>query len=286
MILISGATGTNGREIAKLLSAAGVPTRALVRSEKAARSLSLPGVQTVLGDFGNPASLEVGLKGVERALLLTPFVEDQEPLQAAFIAAAGRAGVRHVVKFSCLGADAGSMTTLFRQHGRGEEILKASGLAWTLLRPNSFMQNFLGSAATIAQGGLYAPMDEAAVSFVDARDIAAVAVRALTESGHEGKTYEITGSAALSHDQIAAILTETLGQTVAFTSVSPGQFRESMLQFGVPVWAADSLNGLYAAYRAGAGETVTDAVREVTGKTPIPFEQFAREHATALKGGA
>jgi uncharacterized protein YbjT (DUF2867 family) len=284
MILIAGATGTNGREIARLLSAAGVPARALVRSPRSAGAITLPGIEPVVGDFGDPESLVAALKGVERTLLLTPFVEDQAPLQAAFITAARRAGVRHIVKFSCMDADPASATTLFRQHGQGERLLETSGLAWTMLRPNSFMQNFLGSAATIAQGALYAPLDEARVSFVDTRDIAAVAVKALTEPGHEGKTYEITGPTALTHTEIAAVLTEVLGRQVSFTSVSPGQFRESMLGFGVPAWAADSLNALYAAYREGRGERVTDAILRETGKSPISFEQFARDHAQALQG--
>jgi uncharacterized protein YbjT (DUF2867 family) len=284
MILITGATGTNGREIARLLSKAGVPVRALVRSAKSAAGLQLPGIQPVIGDFGDPASLKAALAGVERALLLTPFVEDQRPLQAAFIDTARRAGVRHVVKFSCMGADAASITSIFRQHGEGERLLEGSGMAWTHLRPNSFMQNFLGSAATIAQGALYAPMDESRVSFVDARDIAAVAVAALTQPGHEGKAYEITGSESLSHVEVAATLTATLERKVEFVTVSPGQFRESMLQFSLPAWAADGLNELYAAYRRGEGATVTDAVRQITGRGPITFEQFAREHVPSLTG--
>jgi uncharacterized protein YbjT (DUF2867 family) len=284
MILITGATGTNGREIARMLSAAGVASRALVRNPKSAEAIAASGLHPVFGDFGDPESLIAALTGVERALLLTPFVEDQVPLQAAFITAARRAGVRHIVKFSALGAEPASSTAILRQHGQGERLLESSGLAWTMLRPNSFMQNFLGSAATIAQGALYAPMDSCAVSFVDARDIAAVAVKTLTEPGHEGKTYEITGPAARTHAEIAALLTNALGQPVSFVSVSPGQFRESMLGFGVPAWAADSLNELYAAYRAGQGAAVTDAITRVAAKSPIPFEQFARDHAQALKG--
>jgi uncharacterized protein YbjT (DUF2867 family) len=286
MILITGATGTNGREVVRQLSAAGVPVRALVRDAARAGAIRLPGVEIFEGDLGRPETLPVVLAGVERALLLTPWLPNQVELQTHFIEAARRAGLRRLVKFSVLGADPGSPVGILRQHGEIEQQVEASGIPYTLLRPNSFMQNFLAFAATISHGALCAPMAEGRVSFVDARDIAAVAVRVLTEAGHEGRTHTITGPEALTHGQVAETLGAALGRTVTYVNVTPAQFADSMLSYGAPAWMADGLNALYGAYRVGAAAVVTDTVARVAQKAPIAFDQFAREFAPVLGGGA
>jgi uncharacterized protein YbjT (DUF2867 family) len=286
MILITGATGTNGRELVKQLSAAGVPVRALVRDAAKASAIQAPGVDIVEGDLSKPETLPAALAGVERALLLTAWVPNQVELQGNFIEAARKAGVRHLAKFSVLGADPKSSVGILRQHGEVEQRVEASGIPYTLLRPNGFMQNFSAFAATISQGALYAPMAEGRVSFVDARDIAAVAVRVLTESGHEGRTHVITGPEALTHGEVAATLSAALGRSVTYVNVSPAQFADSMLSYGAPEWMADGLNELYGAYRAGAAAEVTDTVARVGKKAPISFDQFAREFASVLGAGA
>lgn len=284
MILVTGATGNNGSEIVRQLSAAGVRAKALVRNRAKAAALALPGIELVEGDFTNVDSLVAALQGVEKALLLTPYAENQVEMQSNFIDAARRAGVKHIVKFSVMGADADSPCHIFKQHGQIEQILAASGLAWTNLRPNSFMQNFLEYAGTIAQGAIYAAMNDQPISFVDIRDIAAVAVKVLTGSGHEGNSYVITGPEGLSHQQAAEKIGAAIGKRVTFVPVTPEQASATLLGWGLPQWMVTGIDQLYALYRQGAGAPVTDTVARIAGKAPIPFDQFARDYAQALQG--
>src|SRR5262249_47557301 len=153
-----------------------------------------PNVELVAGDFDRPATLDAALRGVEKAFLLTPVAEQFVQWQTAFIQAAQRAKVKHLVKFSGMGADEGSPSELLRLHHQTDEVLRKSGVPFTILRPNSFHQNILSSASTIkVQGVFYWPLKNALQSTVDIRDINAVATKVFTTSGHEGKIYVISG---------------------------------------------------------------------------------------------
>ena len=181
MILVTGATGSNGSEILKLLAARGVGVRALVRSvDKAKGFADLSGIEIVVGDFDEPTSLERALQGIERAFLLTNSTERAEEQQLAFVAAAKRKGVRHIVKLSQFAADEASPVRFLRYHAAVERAIRESGLDYTFLRPNLYMQGVLGLAGSIkAQGRFYAAIGDAKVSVVDVRDNAIVAVAAL-----------------------------------------------------------------------------------------------------------
>jgi uncharacterized protein YbjT (DUF2867 family) len=162
-------------------------------------------------------------------------------------------------------------------------VLAASGLPYTILQPNSFHQNLLWSAATIKdQGAFYLPVGEARQSLVDVRDIAAVAVAVLTGSGHEGQTYEITGPESLSYHDVAAKLSAALGKPVNYVPVPPEAALDSMLKSGMPEWNARAVTDLYGAFATGAYARTTDTAGRLTGKPPIPFEQFARDFAAAF----
>lgn len=281
MILVTGATGTNGSELIRQLTAANVPVRALVRDLAKAQKIAGSGVELVEGDFDRPQTLDAALAGVEKAFLLPPFVADAVELQRNFIAAAQRAGVRHVVKLSVMGADIDSPIVLGRWHGEAERILRNSGLQWTLLRPNGFMQNLLAFAPGIAaDGNFYQPAEQARISFVDVRDIATVAAKSLSEEGHEGKTHKLTGPAAVSFSEVAKALSQATGKTVTYVPVTPERFRVSMA--GNPSWMVDSLDELYGIYRAGYAESVTDTVERVTGRPATSIQQFAHDHAAAF----
>lgn len=287
MILLTGATGTTGSEIVRELAAAGAKqVRALVRNAEKAAFIRGAGFEVVEGDFDRPETLGAALAGVERALLLTAPDPRTVEHQRAFIEAAKRAGTRHVVKLSAIGADANAPDGFTRWHGQAEDLLKASGLAWTMLRPNTFMQNLLGQARAIADGGvIYQPAGDARASFVDARDIAAVAARALVEEGHEGKSYDVTGPEALSYGEVAEKLSAATGRPVRYVSITPDEFRAGALAAGLPEWLADALGVLNENFAAGKWSQVTNVVREVGGREPTTFDRFARDHAGAFGGG-
>ncbi len=286
MILITGATGTTGREIVEELRKGGATgVRALVRDPARAGVVRDAGFETVAGDFERPESLAAALEGVERALLLTPPTPQTFELQRNFIEAAKRAGVKHVVKLSAIGADSASPEGFGKWHGQSEEFLKSSGLEWTMLQPNFFMQNLLGQARQVAAtGSVFQPVGDARASFVDTRDIAAVVARTLTEEGHEGQTYVLTGPEALSYHDVAAKLSEAAGRTIGYVPISPEQFREGALAAGLPEWLVAALERLNELFASGRAAEVSDAVRRVARREPTTFGQFARDHAGEFKG--
>jgi uncharacterized protein YbjT (DUF2867 family) len=283
MILVVGATGTNGREVVKQLSARGVPVRALVRSAEKTPDLRLPNVELVRGDLGDPTSLDAALRGVDRAFIVTAVDQRCVEWFGNFFDAARRAGGPHVVKFSGMGAGSAD-TPIMRQHRETDDRLQRSGLPWTILRPNSFHQNMLWSADSIKQqGAFYLPLGDARQSLVDVRDIAAVAVDVLTGKGHEGQVYELTGPESLSYQDVAATLAKVLGKPVRSVPVTPEAARELMLKSGMPEWNAAALTDLYKVFASGAYARTTDTAARLLGRPPRSFEQFARDHAGAFQ---
>jgi uncharacterized protein YbjT (DUF2867 family) len=237
----------------------------------------------VRGDLDDQASLDAALKGVDRAFLVTAVDQRAGRWCQNFIEAAKRGGRPHVVKFSGMGAGSGNAEIL-RQHGETDQMLAVAGLPYTILRPNSFFQNMLWSAGTIRDhGAFYLPLRDARQSLVDVRDIAAVAVEALTGSGHEGQTYDITGPESLSYHDVAATLSRVLGKPVRYVDVPPEAARDSMLKAGMPAWNAAAVTELYEVFATGQSAAITDVVQRLTGRPPITFEEFARDHADAFR---
>ena len=283
MILITSAPGNNANAVIRELTTAGVRVRALLRNPNSAGEIKGPLVEVAVGDFLNPASLDAALRGVEKAFLIPPTDPRSVEMQVNFIRAAKRAGTRHVVKLSVNGADVNSPVRVARWHAEGEKELEASGIPFTHLRPNAFMQNFLGLAPTIvSQGEFYQPAADGKVSHIDVRDIAAVAAKALTENGHQGKTYVITGPEALSYDDVARKLSTALGRPVKYVNITPEDFKKSLLGWGIPEYMADGLNEFFAAIRAGYLAVVTNTVEEVAKRKPISFDDFVRDFADAF----
>lgn len=284
MILVTGATGKSGREIVKQLSAADASVRALVRDAgKAGELAALPHVEIFAGDLSKTDTLDAALEGVERALLLSSPAPEAVELQGNFIEAARRAKAKpHIVKYSALGADANAPEGFLRWHGQTEAQLAASGLPYTFLQPTMFMQEILNSWG--GRGDIYLPLDDARIAVVDIRDIAAVTVKTLTEDGHEGKTYQITGPESLSFHDIAEKISDATGKRVNYVNISPDDFRKALLGMGMPEWLADALVQLYDSLRAGDGAEVSPTVQAVAQKHPIKFGEFAHEHAEQFKG--
>lgn len=283
-ILITGATGNVGTELCKQLSARRVPFRAMVRLKKGAEAIAaLEGAELVGGDFDDAKTVAAALAGIERAFLLTNSSEHAESQQTAFVETARRAGIKHIVKQSQWAADASSPVRFLRYHAAVERRIEDSGVAYTFLRPNLFMQGLLGFRDTIVgQNKFFAAIGDAKISAVDVRDIAAVAAAALTEDGHAGKIYDITGPEALSHREMAEQLSAAVNRHVQFIDVPPEVMRDALIKANFPEWQADGLIEDYAHYSRGEAAEVTSGVEEATGKSPIPFDVFARDYARAF----
>jgi uncharacterized protein YbjT (DUF2867 family) len=233
--------------------------------------------------FDDPASLRKVLSGVQRAFLVTNSSEHVEERQLRFVALAREAGVKHIVYLSQLHAASDSPLRFLRYHAAVEEALRASGMSYTNLRPNLYLQGLLMISRTIAsEGRFFAPAGDARVSVVDVRDIAAVVVTALTRSGHEGKTYDIPGPEALTHAEMAAQLSEALHRPVAFVDLPEQAFREALRGFHMPDWQADGLVEDYAHYRRGEASNISSAVQEVAGESPRQFRAFAHDYKSAF----
>jgi uncharacterized protein YbjT (DUF2867 family) len=283
MILVTGATGNNGRELVRQLTALGQPVRALVRDASDSAKLKGLNIELLEGDFEKPKTLDAALKGIEKAFLLTPVAEHFDQWQKDFIEAARRARLKHLVKFSGMGASADAKSALLRLHHQTDVILRDSGVPFTILQPNSFHQNMLGSANTIkSQGKFYTPLKNAAQSTVDVRDICAVAARALTSAGHEGKTYVITGPQALTFQQVAENLSSILGRRIEYVDVPLSAAEDGMRQSGMPDWSVRTVSELLGYFASGAAATVTDTIPRVLGRPAISFEQFVKDHRTAF----
>jgi uncharacterized protein YbjT (DUF2867 family) len=280
-VLVTGATGNTGRAVVEALARRGVPMRAMVRAE-ADRGRLPADVAVAVADFDDPASVAAALRGAGRAYLVTPSSERAEAQQRRFADLAVLAGVDHLVVLSQLGADEQSPVRFLRYHGAVERHVRDLGIASTFLRPNLFYQGLLAFAGTIAADGhLYAPIGDAAVSAVDVRDIAAVAVAALTEAGHDGATYTLTGPAPITHAEIAAALTSALGREITFADVPPDVFAQNLRGI-LPPWQIEGLLEDYAHYRRGEAAAVSPAVAEITGRPAIDITQFARDYAGAF----
>jgi uncharacterized protein YbjT (DUF2867 family) len=287
MILVTGASGSVGTELVKQLWARGESVRAFVRNRAHARAITLPGLDIAEGDFNKPQSVARSLAGVDSLFLLVPSSSEAEKLQRSLVDAAKRSNVRRIVKLSQLGADERAPGRFQRYHGAVESYIRRSGIPFTYLRPNLFMQSLLNFRSTISsKGEFYGLAGDGKVSIVDVRDIAAAAARVLTEPGHDGRTYNITGPEALTHAEIAEQLSEVLGKHIEYVDVAPDMMREALLSFGLPPWQADGVIEDYQQYRRGEAAIVSSAVRDVTKNEPTSFFHFAQDYAGKFVGKA
>ena len=295
-ILVTGATGTVGSEVVKQILSVkgekgeeGMIVKAAARSANDSTFRNLE-VQAVQLDYNKPDSLSTALRHAEKLFLLTPFQSNMVDLTSNLVNEAKKAGVKYIVKQSVLGADAEPAITPSRLHRQAEKIIEESGIPFTFLRPNFFMQNFVTfySHFIKTQGAFYVPAGDAKASFVDVRDIAAVAVQVLNgnkngESKHIGKAYDITGGEAISYGQAAEILSKEIGKKVNYVNISDIDTRKGMKDMGADEWTISSMIELFGATRADYLSEVSPAVEQITGNKPITFSQFARDYAGAFK---
>ena len=286
MILVTGATGLNGGALVRLLSARGVPVRALVRNPTRATPISsLPNVEVVEGDMARPDTLTEPLRGVDRAMLISSSDPAMLEVQSNFIEAARKAGVRHVVKLSGIMPEVDSPFRFARMHGEAEQRLERSGIAFTHLRAGEFMHAYFRQVpAIVARGTFFLPMEDARIASIDVRDIAEVAAKALTEPGHEGKIYPLTGPEALSMAEVAEKLSTATGKPIRYANIAPEEARNAQLAAGVPPYTADALAELFAERRKGKESKVWPDIEDILGRRATTFDEFATRHAAIFRG--
>ena len=287
-ILITGATGTVSSEVVKQLSAKGenIIVKAAARSATDNTFENLNRVQVVQLDYDKPDSLAVALKGVDKLFLLTPFQSNMVDLTSNLVSEAKKAEVKYIAKQSVMGADAEPGITPGRLHRQAEKIIEESGIPFTFLRPNFFMQNFVNYYSNLirSQGAFYMPVGDAKVSFVDVRDIAAVAVKSLiNDNQQKGRAYNITGGEALSYGQAAEILSKAVGKKINYVNVTDQDARNGMKDMSMDEWTIKSMIELFEITRAGYVSEISPIVEQVTGNKPITFSQFANDYAGSFK---
>jgi uncharacterized protein YbjT (DUF2867 family) len=280
-ILVTGATGTIGQTLVKQLQARGA--NFAVMSSKPGREVG--GLASVLGDMADAASLRTAFVGVDTLFLLFPYQANAVELARNAVQAAQAAGVKHIVRSSGAGADANSPVAIAQMQGTIDQLIEQSGIPYTLLRPNGFMQNWVNfSAAQIKAGSYAAPNGDGAISVIDVRDIAEVAAIVLTDpAAHAGKVYTLTGGEALSTAQQLAMIAAAAGHPVRYDDISEAQAKAAMLAWGMDAQVVAWTLSLSYVYKQGWGAGISPDVQALTGQAPRRFADFVAENAAAWR---
>ncbi|GLW70901.1 NmrA family transcriptional regulator [Kitasatospora phosalacinea] len=282
MILVTGATGNVGRALVRALDAKGAPVRALVRDP--ARAARLPArVERVVGDLGEPATLAPAFDGADRVFLLTPGLGSEHTAHA--VAAARAAGVRHLVHLSSANVLGDPVPAMGRWHHDREEIVRGSGIPFTVLRPGGFMTNALEWADTIRTGGyVLDPVGPGRLAPIDPADVADVAALVLTEDGHRGEHHALTGGEALTVTEQVALLAAATGRPLAVRpAATPEEAVRARFPDGAPAALAAAITETFALLRADTTGFRTDTVQRLLGRAPRTFADWCARHADAFR---
>lgn len=284
-ILITGATGTVSTSLIAILAQwPGIRLRALVRDRAKAAALQARGIETVYGDLDHAGTLSGAFDGVDAFWLLTaPGPRASENSMNA-LWAARQAGVRRVVRLSAVGAASDAPTRNGRLHAQSDHEVMTSGLQWTILKPHFYMQNLLALAPVIAsQGALPYALGDGKLGLVDTRDVADVAAQIFAApDAHVGRTYTLTGPAALSGDGIAHSIGDQVGRAIRYVPLSLNATREAVLDAGASPWIADMVLEYCQAYASGWGDFVTRDFPQLMQRPARSVADFAHDHATLL----
>ncbi|MBP2706357.1 SDR family oxidoreductase [Microbispora sp. RL4-1S] len=282
MILVTGATGRIGRELARELDARNAEFRVLVRDP--ARASGLPAsAERVVGDLDDPATLSPAFNGIDRLFLLTPGIGIDQAANA--ITAARTAGVRHIVLLSSIWASGDPVPAMGRWHHQREQLLRMSGIPATILRPGGFTTNALEWVPSIKKEGFVLDaIGPGRAASIDPADIAAVARLVLTEDGHEGEIYTLTGDEALTIAEQVEIIADTIGRDIEVRpAASPEEIVRSRYPNGAPKPLADAILEAAAIMRADTTGVRTDTVRRLLGRRPRTFADWCARNANALR---
>jgi uncharacterized protein YbjT (DUF2867 family) len=278
-ILVTGVSGMFGGEVARQLMAKRIPIRILVRDPSKVPQLD-KSVEVLTGDFINTGALASALNGIEKLYLASYDKPELVEHQANVLAIARQCEVQHVVRLSSAGTEENNELPDLYRHAVCERQLEESGLGFTHLKPMWVMQNF---ESFVVNDRIRLPAGEGRLGLVDHRDVAAVAVAALTTSGHEGKAYELA-TESLSHSEVADQLSEATGRSITYENISPEAYEQQLLSDGYLKDDIDTLQGLLSDVRRGINSdtNVTDTVKEVLGRPGITFKQFAQDYASSI----
>ena len=283
-ILVTGATGNVGSEVVRSLLEMGHPVVAAAIDERDAQNVPGEDTKTVLFRFGEGETYRDAFAGVGRLFLMRPpQISDVRTYLFPVVDRARQVGVRHIVFLSLLGVE----RQCFVPHYRVEKKIEASGLPHTFLRPSFYMQNLNTThrAEIRDRDEILIPVGKARTSFIDVRDIGAVAAKVLTEPGHENRAYELTGGDALDYYQVADLFTGVLGRQITYRNPSIPHFVRYQRQQGIPLLAILIMVGLYTATRFGSGKRVTRAVEELLGRPPGTMRQYIEDYAGVWQRG-
>ena len=276
-IVVTGATGKIGGLVVRQLSEDGrVNVVAFVREPKRAEALAAVGATLRQGTLEDEPSLRAAFEGAD-VVVLNVAGETLAAQASNAIRAARDAGVRKVVLVSSSQASLDGPTESTRQHARADEALRASGLAFVILRPHSFMQNLLGSLGSLRAGRLFAGTGATKLGFIDVRDVADALVAAATRDSWNGMTLDLTGPESLAYEDVARAVGEAIGREITFVPVSPEEAGKAVFAATGDAWHARTVEEFAAAAATGFGDFTTDNVRMLTGHTPRSLADFIRE---------
>ena len=279
-VLVLGATGNVGPHVVSALHSAGVTPSVLVRNGVTARELFGDIAHVIAGDVTEGSTLASAMKGVDSLLLLSPHSYSMADLQLRVIREVRRTGAR-IIKVS--GTSAAIKPTgphACRQHWEVERVLVESGQPFVILRPNSFMQVLVGKQmipALQSSGVIPNPIAGSGISFIDARDVGAVAARVLLRHDWDGQTLELTGPRSVTYADIADLVSGLQGRTLSTVETTPANVRATLIERWMAVWEADHFQEMYQLFRDGESERVTSTVEEVTGIPARTLERFLAE---------
>ena len=280
--LVFGSTGNIGARVAQRLIDSGARPSVFVRSAKRAKALFGNHVDIHIGDLENPGSaLDTALLGIDGVFLVTDG-PDLEKRDRAVSFAASHAGVGHVVKLSTLDVRTGIGTGPW--HARGEDAVRQSGVAFTFIHAAGFMSNALSWSESIRRVAvLRSSTSKGKIAFIHPDDVAAVAIASLTTRDYDGQSVVVTGPRALSYGEMAATIGSAIGKSVGFEEISDRQASDGTAEWAGTGPYVDALVDIWRAVREGRLETVTDEVKRITGRKPIPFDQWAAENAASFQ---
>lgn len=285
LVLVVGATGTIGYEVCQSLNKAGIPFRATYHSESGKQKLDRLNLKEVMQlEMGDTSSLDAAFRGVKKAFLLVPDRPDMVELGYSLIDAAKRANVEYIVRSSAMGASEDTTLMYAQWHGKIDARLKETGIEYTLLLPSYFMQNYItfDREQIAVQNGIYLPFGDGKISYIDVRDIAAVATKCFLESSkHKGKSYTLTGREALSGAEQATIFSRHLDRQITYHDIPPEKEEEAMLAMGMPEILVTALSQLHSFCKANEFDEVSSDVETVLDRQPISFDRFVKDYKTS-----